>query len=748
MAEPAQRCTAGSRSWWVRLCHWLWRGLTFLWIAIIVGLVINIASTRLTSAKDFPPDSPVGWILLHLLIIAPPGLLLLGLTAFVGVVSQRNALRKTQPISILPTPSEQNRMSMLRNLRQEYNRRLTSSLQGVAMMVLGLHERTDITISSAQLVFRRSQTKEERELPFGTSIVQVYDEAGQGLLILGEPGAGKTTLLLDLARELLLRAESDTNQPMPVILNLSNWANKQLPLATWLVDQLQLAYGVPSSFGQTWLKQNQLLLLLDGLDEVEESSRAACIETINAYRSEYFVPLVVCSRSHEYLDQQARLILPCAVVVQPLQEYMVTEYLKRLGKPMAAVRSAIRTNPILQKLITTPLMLNVIILTYRDKSVKDLPRLGSVEEQQQQTFERYVQRMLEQRVNKGAFTPDQMRHWLSWLARQMQERHLTEFYLEHLQPSWLASKREQIIYKMLGGLIFGLLGWQIFELFGLNFVSYILGKLDWLAFGQRLGEVDWQLSGLFFGLLFGLLFGPGSKGIHPTEVLVWSWKRFLKGPLLGLAFGSLIGLLDMLIILLFGRGIGTVLGWLIFRQFNWWVAGLLDWQLNGLIIGLGVGLYLGLSGKRITEQLRIRPNLGIRNSAWNALRIGLMSALFFVLADWLVHDLSITLTDVDYLLSYVLLRLLIGGLFVGLIAGLIKGGAAYFEHYILRFLLWQNRALPWQYVRFLEEMSACILLQRVGGGYRFIHPLFLDYFASYSTKKTPLLTGKSHLQQP
>jgi hypothetical protein len=45
---------------------------------------------------------------------------------------------------------------MLRNLRQEDSRRLLSSLQGATMMVLGLHERTDVTISSAQLVFRRT----------------------------------------------------------------------------------------------------------------------------------------------------------------------------------------------------------------------------------------------------------------------------------------------------------------------------------------------------------------------------------------------------------------------------------------------------------------------------------------------------------------------------------------------------------------------------------------------------------------
>jgi len=38
--------------------------------------------------------------------------------------------------------------------------------------------------------------------------------------------------------------------------------------------------------------------------------------------------------------------------------------------------------------------------------------------------------------------------------------------------------------------------------------------------------------------------------------------------------------------------------------------------------------------------------------------------------------------------------------------------------------------MPWHYARLLEEATACILLQRVGGGYRFIPPLFQDFFAS------------------
>jgi predicted NACHT family NTPase len=55
-------------------------------------------------------------------------------------------------------------------------------------------------------------------------------------MLIGEPGAGKTTLLLELARDLLERATLDDTQAIPVVFNLSSWAQKQQPLAEWLVD--------------------------------------------------------------------------------------------------------------------------------------------------------------------------------------------------------------------------------------------------------------------------------------------------------------------------------------------------------------------------------------------------------------------------------------------------------------------------------------------------------------------------------
>lgn len=98
---------------------------------------------------------------------------------------------------------------------------------------------------------------------------------------------------------------------------------------------------------------------------------------LTSYRQTHLAPLVICSRSQEYLSQSAHLILPAAVEIQPLEGAQVTQALRQAGKSLAAVRDALCCNAVLIDLLTTPLMLSVVILTYRDKTVNELPQHGS-----------------------------------------------------------------------------------------------------------------------------------------------------------------------------------------------------------------------------------------------------------------------------------------------------------------------------------------------------------------------------------
>src|SRR5512135_2843625 len=98
---------------------------------------------------------------------------------------------------------------------------------------------------------------------------------------------------------------------------------------------------------------------------------------------------------------------------------------------------------------------------------------SSSEIQRRQIFATYIQRMLQRRRPDIYYTPQQTKHWLAWLARQMQQHQLTEFFVERPHLTWLTTGRAYIYGRILAlvvGLVFalfaGLVGGQAFGLVG------------------------------------------------------------------------------------------------------------------------------------------------------------------------------------------------------------------------------------------------------------------------------------------
>ena len=68
------------------------------------------------------------------------------------------------------------------------------------------------------------------------------------------------------------------------------------------------------------------------------------------------------------------------------------------------------------------------------------------------------------------------------------------------------------------------------------------------------------------------------------------------------------------------------------------------------------------------------------------------------------------------------------GLGFALIVGIAKG-SAFLTHFALRLVLWRNGYAPWNYAKFLDYATDRLFLQRVGGGYRFLHEKLRQHFA-------------------
>ncbi len=490
---------------------------------------------------------------------------------------------------------------------------LETSLQDQVLIELDLEERADAVVSSWSMELKMAD-EVQQPLPKGTNVISIFDQLGERrmLLILGESGAGKTTTLLELTRDFVNRAEQGLDYRIPVVFNLSSWALKKQPIGYWLVEELNSKYQVPKSIGADWVEKQELLLLLDGLDEVKAEHRESCVAALNDFHQNYAPEMVVCSRIKDYQELSNRLNFQSAVYLKPLTPEQVRHYLNRINADLTGLRALIKGDMALQELAKSPLMLNIMVLAYQGVAVEDLPRTEIIEERRKQLFDAYIERMFRRPTRlkvEQRYSEAQTKRWLTWLAQKMVQQSQTVFFIEGMQPTWLQGKCKRILCLL--GIFF--MSWL---------VSWPIGALT-----------SWLFFGLIHGLCCGLLslYSPKGEMREIKGNLKWYWKEATNGRR-RLILSSIVG------------------------------VGLIYWLILCPIVVLIIHLII--------------------------------------------------------LLSYVLN--------IGLVDG---GGKACIQHFTLRLILYCNGYVPWNYARFLDYATERIFLQKVGGGYIFIHRLLLEHFA-------------------
>lgn len=596
-----------------------------------------------------------------------------------------------------------NRRNFLLGFRATWIRdMLGGSLYHDTLIALGLKEQPDAVANPFRLLIQETD-REPRALEAGIRISQVYEEANGALLILGEPGAGKTTLLLELARDLLERAEADIDQPMPAIFTLATWARKGARLEDWLIGELETLYYVPPDVGRAWPGSEQLILLLDGLDEVKEEQRSACVAAINQFRHEHpYVSLVVSCRRAEYLAQERRVDLRQAVIVQPLTDHQIDEYVSEAGPKLEALSRALSADSDLRELACSPLMLNILSLTYQGSTQAEIAVGGSPEELRGCIFENYVARMFKRRGRETRYAAHDVKHWLGFLARYMKRALQTTFFVDRLSAQIFTGSSLYGYYRALCVLLCCLFS-LFLGILVVGLVAYKSGGIEVVVRSEPpfLGMAGTGLVIFLFGVV-GLIIGMSNPHIRPMiglngeAIMAMVFRRWLNIILSMILFATTnvldinaSSILYLIIVSLVGALVGVIFG--VF--FNL----LLEYPINFV---------------PKTEHI-IKPNREIYLMAIRA------SLAFLVCVMYGLIFLLIFGNRLTAILS----------LSMGYIFGLGFGGLVVIQHYVLRFLLWRAGLLPWGLVPFLDGAVERIFLRRVGGGYIFVHRLLLDYFA-------------------
>ncbi|MGW4112645.1 NACHT domain-containing protein [Actinosynnema sp. NPDC004786] len=415
------------------------------------------------------------------------------------------------------------------------------------------------------------------------------------LVVVGEPGAGKTTLVLELAEALLARAAADPIRPIPVVVDLGGWRRDD-DFREWLLRVLADRYRIAPRVGRAWLRERNLVLLFDGLDDLAPVDRVECLAWITALN----VPqVVVCTDGdeHEHLPRYR------VVRVEPLARTVVLELIDACGPRLDGLRDELDKNPDLWDELRTPLAFGLLALAYR---------AGRVE--YRGVLDTYVVESAARGVR-----PDRTVRALRFLARIARRRH-DLVARSHLPPRhvWLDFVGPEVV-------------WRMFRRAAPGALAGAAAALGFVV-GVRLGLVAGAVAALAtIALPHGDFRVPRSD---PRRGNLWAATGFAAGVVVVGAVAWLGGLLGasaarwpapvgyalvVLVTLLVGYGNTRDRYWAVVCALVpagvMVVTGPSPQLVSGLGIGLGTGAVAGVfvGGLReVWSGLRVRPVTGLR----------------------------------------------------------------------------------------------------------------------------------------
>ncbi|MDY7006071.1 MAG: NACHT domain-containing protein [Cyanobacteriota bacterium] len=655
--------------------------------------------------------------------------------------------------NLLTRQELRNRKNLLEAVKHEVVARLSQSLHNQMEVLINVPKQ--FQSQQVKRIWDMSVKIGDRptlKLSPEADIIDVFDDpmVGGRLLILGAPGSGKTTTLLELGQELVIRAQMDGELGIPVFLNLSSWRDDKQSIEEWLVEELRWKYGVSRDIGRRLVKSKQLLPMLDGLDELESSRQVLCVEAINRFLLGECRPmfLVVCSRLEEYESVGGGLCLNGAVCLLPLSDVQVEGYLLGFGKH--ELWEWVRGDGELLELVRVPLFLSMVVV-----AGVSLHRWGELRGDERLDFllDAYVCQMLERRVDsrfygeKGMPSDERTLEWLGWLASGLEKHSMTEFLIERLRYSWVEKKLEVIIVNIFT-LIFLVVSFpiQIYALFTSLYQAFI-----------TIGGLIGCLIGLIIPLLINssrvrkFLYSIGVKRKHlkslksfigmdkktlnkdiefykeiekesdfEVETLSFSWERFKStfktkfAELYSQMISSRIKKILLLsYILIYALIVLTSIPMIITGHYNF-IYSFLGINFNLIFISC-ISLIEAFKGGEL--KTRKYPNEGMWKTAFNT---GILVIIFLPISTTLL--LLTPIMNLETNLLFILVACMPILIYMPFLMVVI-------EHLTLRITFFLTKKAPWNYARFLNYATEKMLLQRVGGGYRFIHRLLQERLA-------------------
>jgi hypothetical protein len=448
---------------------------------------------------------------------------------------------------------------------------------------------------------------------------------------------------------------------------------------------------------ETWLEQQVLLPLLDGLDELGLERQKECTIKLKQF-ARHYPHMVICCRDKEFEAVDIPNPLRGKVYLQPLADKQIQDYLK--SKNRSELWSAIQAQPDLRKLLepTTegdpglfrvPLFLKLAADIY-DPQQPILNKSDLLEkyiDQQLSREKREQDRRQDLENGQWAYKtvekePDwrQIRKTLSWVAQQLNANHSVELLIEKMQPSWLMNKCQRWQYQLFLGFAKGLV-------LGLFFGALIAWNFEWSY------KV---IAGLICGMIFGIFteFFNKIDRIKTIDLFEFTKSSFEVNKFFQVQKNNI------LIWLAVGLGVFVIRG---FHEL------LIVWLIYGPIF-----LLINFFKQDIIDENCAEPNQGIKTTFKNLIFLSIISLICSIIF-------------LESVLPSRKISIIVSFAFIGS-TSYIGGGKAILQHIALRLVLLLNGYAPYPFDRFLRYCVERRLLYSIGGRYSFFHRELLDHF--------------------